>query len=332
MSARRRTRRRREATPAERRDAGLRTLGLDPGPREPLEWWAWPCFGALALLIAAFGVLGARPGGPLPIWIWLHGRFHLALLALVLLGAAVALSASRRPFLQRRRGRALVSLVLVIGLAPFPMPYPAPREGRPSSVPFRLPVDGPWLVAHGGDGREENLLGALSHDRRWGLVLVLPDDREPGDPRAHPAWGRPVLAAADGRVAWARDGVPDGDGSRDGGPPHGDLPYGNLVVIEVAEGEYLFTCHLRNGSVRVGAGDEVAAGDVLGEVGTSGGARIAREPCVAVHLQDTPDEIWGAAVPWRFRDYEADGRRIDAGEPRGGARGQRVRHLGPPAR
>lgn len=331
---------RRAAAPAsaeQRRARALEGLGLDGGSRGPPEAWAVLAFGMLALLVAAVFYLGTRPGGRAPIWVYVHGRHWLALGALLLLGVGLVWSARRGPFLQRRRGRAFLSLVLVIGVAPFPMPYPSSREGRSSSVVFRLPVDGEWIVAQGGERREDNLFAAMTHDRRWALALVPPSEPGAGrgaarSPGESPAWGRPVLAAAAGRVVRVRDGV--GDLTELGRTRPDAPPLGNLVVLEVAPDEYLFTCHLREGSVAVAVGQQVSAGDVLGAVGFSGRFTFVREPHVAVHLQDTPDDFWGEAIPWHLCDYEADGRPVARGLPRGGgatpSAGQRVRPGGGP--
>lgn len=295
-------------------------FGSDPSGRGP-EWWSWLAFSMLALLLVAFGYLGGRPGGNGPIWVWLYGRFYLMTCAVGLLVLGVMWCAMRAPFLQRRRGQALVCLVLVVGLAPWPLPYPSSHEHRPSSVVFRLPVQGEWIVTQGGEGREVNLLSLLTHDQQWGLHLVktgpVPAATDPPEPQRFPSWGQPVLAAAAGVVVRVRDGLPDPgllDRKRDKSVPL----HGNLVVLEVAEGQFLFTTQLLAGSIEVAEGQRVQAGARLGRVGSSGQLQVTIEPHVAVHLQDTPEDLWGEGVPWNFREYEADGRHVVSGQPRGG--------------
>lgn len=311
-------------------------FGSDPGGTGP-EWWSWLAFSMLGLLLVAFGYLGLRPGGDGPIWVWFYGRFHLSKAALGLLVVGVLWCALRAPFLQRRRGQALVCLVLVVGLAPWPLPYPSSHEGHPSSVAFRLPVDGEWIVTQGGEGRDVNLLSLLTHDQRWGLHLVkegpVPGASDPSEPRRFPSWGQPVLAAAAGVVVRVRDGLPDPDRldlKRDESVPF----HGNLVVLQVAEGQFLFTTQLLAGSIEVAEGQPVAAGARLGRVGCSGQLRITIEPHVAVHLQDTPDDLWGEGVPWNLSDFQVDGHRVERGLPRGGGSrgrlgGEKVRQATP---
>jgi len=311
-------------------------FGSDPSGRGP-EWWSWLAFSMLALLLVGFGYLGGRPGGNAPVWVWLYGRFYLMTCALGLLVLGVMWSAMRAPFLQRRRGQALVCLVLVVGLAPWPLPYPSSHERQPSSVAFRLPIDGEWIVTQGGEGRDVNLLTVLTHDQRWGLHLVhtgpVPAASDPPQPRRFPSWGQPVLAAAAGVVVRVRDGLPDPerlDVQRDKSVPI----HGNLVVLQVAEKQFLFTTQLLAGSIEVSVGQRVEAGALLGRVGSSGQLLVTIEPHVAVHLQDTAEDLWGEGVPWRFRDFQVDGRAVGSGQPRGGGPegrqgGQRVRQATP---
>ncbi len=78
-----------------------------------------------------------------------------------------------------------------------------------------------------------------------------------------------VLAAAAGTVVGTRDGMDDrplraGDDSRQG------RECGNGVRIDHGGGWTSQYCHLRRGSVAVERGEAVAAGDVLGAIGSSG--------------------------------------------------------------
>lgn len=79
--------------------------------------------------------------------------------------------------------------------------------------------------------------------------------------------GRDVVAAAPGRVVRRHDGEFDrcqtGDCAGGGG-------FGNHVAIEHPDGMVTWYAHLRNGSVRVQLDDQVACGQVIGQVGSSG--------------------------------------------------------------
>ncbi len=81
--------------------------------------------------------------------------------------------------------------------------------------------------------------------------------------------GVTVLAAAPGRVAAIRDGVPD----RIYDPKQHDLrgqDCGNAVRIQHPNGHQTLYCHMAQGSVAVEPGQEVRAGTPLGRVGLSG--------------------------------------------------------------
>jgi murein DD-endopeptidase MepM/ murein hydrolase activator NlpD len=91
------------------------------------------------------------------------------------------------------------------------------------------------------------------------------------------AQGTPVLAAAAGEVVFAGDDalpLPPGEG-RGAGGPLAWVPafYGNVIVLEHwLGGETFFTLYGHLYSVGVSAGQRVAAGEQIGEVGASGTA------------------------------------------------------------
>ena len=91
-------------------------------------------------------------------------------------------------------------------------------------------------------------------------------------------YGTPVLAAGEGVVVAARDGMAD---NRKGGPPGftreqvmQDLTLflGNHVVLDHGNGEYSLFAHLKQGSVAVRKGQHVARGETVGAMGMSGDA------------------------------------------------------------
>lgn len=84
-----------------------------------------------------------------------------------------------------------------------------------------------------------------------------------------------VLAAAPGRVRAIRDGVDDRLMSGRSDPAVKGRECGNGVVIDHGDGWQTQYCHLRNGSVRVKKGEQVAKGAPLGSIGFSGAAQFA---------------------------------------------------------
>lgn len=79
--------------------------------------------------------------------------------------------------------------------------------------------------------------------------------------------GIAVKAAAPGRVLRVRDGMAD-DITMPGVTD--DNACGNAAIIDNGDGWQTLYCHMKRGSVTVEPGQEVAAGDKLGEVGLSG--------------------------------------------------------------
>ncbi len=86
------------------------------------------------------------------------------------------------------------------------------------------------------------------------------------------ARGVNVVAAAPGRVRNIRDTMADRlFRQSDSSEVHGK-ECGNGVVIDHADGWSTQYCHLKRGSVQVRSGAQVAAGTVLGQIGSSGRA------------------------------------------------------------
>jgi murein DD-endopeptidase MepM/ murein hydrolase activator NlpD len=95
------------------------------------------------------------------------------------------------------------------------------------------------------------------------------------------AFGRELLAPADGIVTEVIDGVRDNaPGSMN---PLSAL--GNAVFIQHTEHEVSVLAHLKQGSTKVKAGDKVTRGRVIGLCGNSGNSS---EPHLHYHLQNLP--------------------------------------------
>jgi murein DD-endopeptidase MepM/ murein hydrolase activator NlpD len=125
-------------------------------------------------------------------------------------------------------------------------------------------------------------------------------------------YGKPVLAAADGTVLCVINDQPE---SKIGVMGKVKNAGGNQVIIQVAEKEFLFICHLQPGSIHVKPGDRILAGDVLGRVGNSGNSS---EPHIHIHLQDSPKDHGGEGIPMYFHNYLLGGSVIERGIPTGG--------------
>lgn len=142
--------------------------------------------------------------------------------------------------------------------------------GPADAVTLASPVTGRWWVANGGHAELVNGHNvAVAQGHALDLIQVNEGSNHVGDPfdlRSYHAWRQPLLAAADGVVATATDTQPD--------QPIGSVdrrrPAGNHIVIDIGGGRYIAYGHLQHGSLRVGVGDRVRRGDVIGLVGNSG--------------------------------------------------------------
>jgi murein DD-endopeptidase MepM/ murein hydrolase activator NlpD len=79
--------------------------------------------------------------------------------------------------------------------------------------------------------------------------------------------------------------------------PTGRIAEGNLVIIEHAGGEHSVCVHLKQGSVRVKAGDTVEQGQVLGQVGISGDGF---QPHLHFQVNDGPNPQFSRGLPVIF--------------------------------
>jgi murein DD-endopeptidase MepM/ murein hydrolase activator NlpD len=184
-----------------------------------------------------------------------------------------------------------------------PLP-PDPGAGR--DVGLRLPLAGTWWVYWGGPSELQNYHAVTPGQRHaYDLVKWRRGGTARGDGtsnRDYFAFGRRVLAPADGVVVEALDGV------RDNRPlvelENPAAPAGNHVLIALGGERYVLLGHLRQGSVRVQPGQRVRAGQRLGRVGNSGNSS---EPHLHVHVQDSPEPLAGIALPIRFGPLVVDG-------------------------
>ena len=125
------------------------------------------------------------------------------------------------------------------------------------------------------------------------------------DVRAYHAYGKKVLAVADGTVVAAADRYPDNIPRTPAGfetavPITLESVAGNRVVIDLGGGQYAYYAHLQPGSVRVKAGERVRRGQPLARVGNSGDAR---EPHLHFQLGDSPDVLASEGLPQLFDRY-----------------------------
>jgi murein DD-endopeptidase MepM/ murein hydrolase activator NlpD len=206
---------------------------------------------------------------------------------------------------------------------PQPEAAPSPHLGYQTKAHLRLPFDGAWYVFWGGHDISRNYHAAVRGQRfAYDLVKRVDGSSHRGDGKAledYYCWNQPILAPADATVLEAVDGLPD----QAIGTRNPEAVAGNHVMLDLGHGEYAMLAHMRQGSVAVKAGQQVAAGDELGRCGNSGNTS---EPHLHFHLQDAPDFGEGDGLPAFFEHYTADGKAVERGEP---VQGQTIAPMAP---
>jgi hypothetical protein len=237
--------------------------------------------------------------------LWLFPPWWTPYAAIVLIGATVVGHASRSTWTSTRPRGALgwtgVALFASLGaLGGFVLLEVRAARRIPDSahaVELAFPLAaGSYVVMNGGSVELLNAHRASARDdapermRReyrgngYAVDVVAVDGLGlrasgllPADPARYRIFGTEVLAPCSGVVLTAEDGhadlrIPETDR---------DHLAGNHVLLECG-GVHVLLGHLKEGSVRVRAGDVVAAGDFLARVGNSGGSN---EPHLHIHAQ-----------------------------------------------
>lgn len=177
--------------------------------------------------------------------------------------------------------------------------------------PFRGPgvVGQDWITNGGHGGYAPVILTDFAIDVR-GLDQNGAETKNDSDENAAAVgWGREIIAPAAGTVTYARNDIPDN--------PHMGEPdmktyaalhdpimaaLGNCVIIDHGNSEYSVMMHMQQGSVTVKVGDRVAAGQVIGRLGNSGGAF---GPHLHYQLQSGPQPARDQTLPFKFQNIHA---------------------------
>ncbi|MFE3722332.1 M23 family metallopeptidase [Streptomyces cyaneofuscatus] len=235
---------------------------------------------------------------------------------------------------------------VVIGLV---LSFTGPKgtlKSRPA-VEVEPPVTGRWSALNSPADKVPSH-GTHAYGQTYAIDIVAEPETGAGEPPARPpfrlfwplvrrnrdfpAFGAPLLAAADATVVRASDGQRD-HLSRNSLPAllylmliEGDVRsivgahriIGNHVILDLGDGTFALYAHLQRGSLQVKAGDTVRAGQRLGRVGNSGNTT---EPHLHFHLMDGPDPDDARGVPftWRGVGVPANGETFTVGTDVGAA-------------
>jgi len=170
---------------------------------------------------------------------------------------------------------------------------------------LRVPMSNPKVKAVG--------ITANSNEFAMDFIYTDADGREyKGDPQRKENWfsyGKPVYAPGAGVVREAANDIPD-NWFKDAAVTqigHPDLPpgkdpkdIGNYVLIDHGNGEFSLLVHMKPGSVRVKAGDHVARGQKIGEIGFAGDSLF---PHLHYSLMEGPEDMKDWGLPAYFSRF-----------------------------
>ena len=187
-------------------------------------------------------------------------------------------------------------------------------------------VGGPWKCSGGIDNnslhQHQTTLGVQEGKARIAERFAFDFQKidEHGDILPNPfpdditnemfySYGAPVLAVAEGVIAFVRDGIPENVPQASGEtkmavPLTRETVAGNQVSLRLAKDRYAFYAHLQPGSIRVKVGDRVRRGQVIGLVGNAGNAV---GPHLHFHVSDRDWLNGSEGVPYVFDSFEIVG-------------------------
>lgn len=165
-------------------------------------------------------------------------------------------------------------------------PANLPRLKRNTSR-LILPFNDTWTVLWGGDTKALNYHVEVPV-QKGAFDFIITDDAGKAyktDSKTNEdyyAFGKDILAACDGEVVLAVDGV------KDNIPDNVNPMFvtGNTVLIKTIKNEYVLYAHFKQHSIKVKEGQLVTQGQLLGQCGNSGNST---QPHLHFHIQNVED-------------------------------------------
>ncbi|MBB2947466.1 hypothetical protein FB565_007237 [Actinoplanes lutulentus] len=197
--------------------------------------------------------------------------------------------------------------------------------GVPRIEPIEVgsPVRGRWVAinspaskkpSHGTNGYGQTFAIDLIHEPEPGGRPVFGEGDGFRSPGGYPGFGQPVYAPSEGTVVRVHDSARDhrsrnswaayfyliaeGMVREFGGPK---LLLGNHVILDTGDGIHAVLAHLKIGSISVKVGQEVTAGQEIGQCGNSGNSS---EPHLHFQLMDSPRPMFAAGLPFHMKNEQ----------------------------
>ena len=154
----------------------------------------------------------------------------------------------------------------------------------------------------GGNTKKLNYHYDVSN-QKYAFDLIIVDNKKKSHKgkglanKDYYCFGKKILSPANGVVVEAVDGVRDNKP----GIMNDYFLTGNMVFIKHSKNEISVLAHLKQGSVKVKAGDKIKSGQIIGLCGNSGNSS---EPHLHYHLQDNGIIQDGKGVKCFFRNVK----------------------------
>lgn len=192
---------------------------------------------------------------------------------------------------------------------------PSSRASLPLGPPLR---GGPWVAIY--DARWERghrrvlytTDGSVKVPGRFAIdwILLGPHggfaNGRGETPKQWFGYAADVLAVADATVASIGEGVAEPATLSDGAAHKVPLENaaGNYVALDLGDGRYAFYEHLRPGSIRVKAGQQLHRGDVIGQLGFTG---ESTGPHLHFHISDANAPLAAEGLPYALKSFRVLG-------------------------
>lgn len=178
------------------------------------------------------------------------------------------------------------------------------------------PLEGTWQALSGaGDNnshhrRQFMVLGGHTtlsnrHAIDWKRMENNASSSGPKDSNSsYYSYGKRVLAVGNATVVHVKDGIPDNAPGHVGAEALKlslETIAGNVIVLDLGQGQFAYYAHLQPGSLRVKVGQRVRRGEVLALVGNSGSSF---EPHLHFEVTTSPTPMAGEGLPYLFDAYE----------------------------
>lgn len=134
-----------------------------------------------------------------------------------------------------------------------------------------------------------------------GRIYVGPQEKL----ESYAIFGKPVLAVADAVVASVVDGRPEQTPGKYPANISLDEADGNCVILDIGGGRFAMYAHMQPGSIKVGKGDKVKVGEVIGLVGDSGNSVV---PHLHFQVMDRSSSLGSNGLPYEIRSFQVTGK------------------------